>query len=142
MVLTDRDVDVLARTLYGEASNQKWEGLIAVAFVVANRAKKPKRFGEGVIGVCLKPKNFSCWNHDDPNRIRIMRVTYDNVSFVRCVAAAASVLSGSVTDITGGADHYHTIKKPAYAETWPPYWVPSMTKTVTIGDHVFYREHA
>jgi len=138
--MNERDLDVLSRTLYGEASNQDWSGLIAVAFVIMNRAKRPNRFGQGVIGVCLRPKQFSCWNDNDPNRIRLMRVTCETPAFVRCIAAAASVLSNSVTDITGGSDHYHTVQAPANTGNWPPAWARQMTRTVTIGDHVFYRE--
>lgn len=139
MNLTDRDLDVLARTIYGEARGEPPIGQRAIAHVILNRTLRPGRFGFGVIGVCLKRAQFSCWNDEDPNRLTIMSVQYTAPQFLRCVAAAAGALAGE-NDPTNGADHYHTVQAPANIGNWPPSWATQMTRTITLGSHVFYRE--
>lgn len=67
MTLTAGDIDILARTIYGEARGEPWEGKIAVAWVVRNRAERGGWWGDTIREVCLKPWQFSCWNETDPN---------------------------------------------------------------------------
>lgn len=58
MIATDKDRDILARTLWGEAWGESLAGQIAVAWTIRNRVKdgKDKSFwGEGYGGVCQKP---------------------------------------------------------------------------------------
>ena len=58
MSVTEKDRDVLARTLYGEARGEGLAGQIAVAWTIRNRVKdgKDKSFwGEGYGGVSQKP---------------------------------------------------------------------------------------
>lgn len=43
--MTTSDVDVLARTIYGEARGESISGMEAVAFVVLNRVAFSKRRG-------------------------------------------------------------------------------------------------
>lgn len=50
---------VVADTIYLEARGEGEKGMRAVASVIYNRAKgKPENYEK----VCLKPKQFSCWN--------------------------------------------------------------------------------
>lgn len=60
---------ILAKTMWGEARGHGESGMRAVGHVIVNRAQaeKPKLFGQGVVGVATKPKQFSCWNANDPN---------------------------------------------------------------------------
>jgi spore germination cell wall hydrolase CwlJ-like protein len=51
--------DVLAKTIYAEARGESYEGKIAVASVIYNRAKGNV---EKMDDVCLARKQFSCWN--------------------------------------------------------------------------------
>jgi N-acetylmuramoyl-L-alanine amidase len=130
------DFDCLRRTVYGEARGQPFRGQIAVAWVVLNRARHPSItwWGEGIAGVCLKAKQFSCWNPDDPNS-PLVRAANDNMpSFIKATAAAALVLSGEMPDPTQSATHYHADSIPR-----PP-WTVGAKQTVTIGNHIFYRD--
>ena len=67
------DVDVLARTLFGEARGEyeRLDGgissLISVGNVILNRLGLPERFGKSIQEVCQHPCQFSCWNKKDPN---------------------------------------------------------------------------
>ena len=73
------EIDILARTLIGEAENQGQRGMEAVAHVVLNRLevskyKKTFWWGNTIEEICLHPKQFSCWNYSDPNRERMLNI--------------------------------------------------------------------
>lgn len=130
------DLEVLARTVFGEARGQEFKGQLAVAWVVRNRAARPQRFAPTIAGVCLQPAQFSCWNRSDPNFSRLVSVSLPDPAYVTALAAAGMVLTDQATDPTGGADHYVAdyIKAPS--------WTRLMKQTIKIGVHVFYRELA
>lgn len=129
------DLEILARTIVGEARGEPFEGQVAVAWVVRNRSAFPVRFGAGISGVCLKPLQFSCWNRTDPSFHRVVTAALPDPVYAKALAAAALVLTGEVMDPTHGADHYiaTSIK--------PPSWAKSMKVTATIGRHIFFAEH-
>ena len=66
MTPTFDDIEVLARTLWGEARNQGPYGMQAVGEVIANRVAD-QRWPSTFAGVCQQPKQFSCWLTSDPN---------------------------------------------------------------------------
>jgi len=134
----DKAVDVLARTLFGEARGEKVRGLEAVACVVVNRVEKAIRrggywWGNDVEGVCLRPWQFSCWNMNDPNREQILQVTDTNKVFASCLRVARRALFGGVKDPTQGATHYHRIGLL-------PAWARNCIPCAEIGNHVFYKD--
>ncbi len=129
-------VDVLARTLWGEARGQGTAGLQAVANVVLNRVKVAEEkgkfwWGNNIIQVCQKPYQFSCWNRSDPNFRKLQAVSEDNLYFSSAMRIARRAVIGALEDITPGATHYH-------ADYVKPYWAHGQTPTVTIGNHIFY----
>lgn len=142
IVHNHHDVVTLARTLWGEARGEPLEGQVAVAWVIRNRASRSQFAGKLVgregaaAAVCLAPWQFSCWNESDPNRAKLLVLREDQCR--REIGVASNVLDGLVPDPTNGADHYHTIDPPAWAEAWPPTWAPSMRETARFGGHVFY----
>ena len=127
--MTEDQTDYLARTIYGEARGEGARGMQAVANVVMNRVKAGGWYGASVKDVVLKPKQFSCWNSDDPNRTIILAATAAQLKQARSIAEQA--INGTLPDITGGATHYH-------AKSITPYWAASLKQTTTIGNHVFY----
>jgi len=146
----DSEMDILARTIYGEARGESADGKIAVGCVIVNRAKlgakyreqKDKRhplFGNGTLqDAAQRPWQFSCWNSNDPNRDKLMAVQAGDVHFDRCRAAAERAVTGY--DITDGATHYHTLQRPNGVKQWPPAWAVGARKTKEIGQHVFYKD--
>jgi N-acetylmuramoyl-L-alanine amidase len=135
-----RDLDILARTLHGEARGEPTDGQIAVAWVIRNRASRARFAGDlacragATEKVCLAPWQFSCWNKGDPNRALLL--TADIPAHAAQLAVAGGVLEGTIPDPTGGADHYYTEAAPVWAGVWPPSWAAGMPKR-TIGAHVF-----
>lgn len=132
----DRDVDVLARTLWGEARGEGAAGMIAVGWTIRNRAAKPGWWGRDIASVCQAPWQFSCWNKSDPNYPFLSGAKQIPAGeYLRAREAALAVISGSQPDPTGGATHY-------YATTMakPPAWAAKAKRTATIGHHVFFRD--
>lgn len=138
------DLDTLARTIYGEARGEPFEGQLAVAWVILNRTARGGRFGTTVAEVCQRPKQFSCWNPDDPNYPMLLAANINQRPFLRAFGVACLALGHhpDLPDPTKGADHYVTLATPPDVSTWPPSWAAGMTKTIAIGGHQFFREAA
>lgn len=133
-----RAVDVLARTLYGEARGETVRGKEAVACVIVNRAQRAKDrggywWGNSIEEVCQKPWQFSCWNENDPNRAKIMAIEPGQRVFDTCLRIARRAVSGCLEDITKGATHYHT-------KSITPVWSRGRGVCAEIGHHVFYND--
>src|SRR5687768_8768998 len=83
MTLSLEDILIGARTVFGEARGEPYEGQKAVAHVILNRAAK-----EGsVAAACLRPKQFSCWNVGDATRERMVSVTTADNKFRTAIRA-------------------------------------------------------
>lgn len=134
MSRNDEDLDVMARTIFGEARGESFDGQIAVGWVIKNRAMKPGWWGHTITEVCRKPFQFSCWNSSDPNNTVILRASLTDLTFIRAYGAAALVMTEDLLDITNGATHYYAL----YSAT-PP-WASAMVETARIGQHRFMRE--
>lgn len=72
--MEEQDIDVLARTIWAEARGEGMAGQVAVGWAIRNRVDadlghdgKADWWGEGYVGVCKAPWQFSCWNKNDPN---------------------------------------------------------------------------
>jgi len=130
--MTERELDILGRTGYGEVSGEEHDGIAAFAWVVKNRVGK---YGKDIIDVCLKPLQFSCWNMNDPNRQRILRVEYANPDFLRVLTICSMVFAGRIPDLTKGSNHYYN----PLGVTKTPDWADESKFTVKIGAHKFYK---
>lgn len=133
-----RTIDVLARTIYGEARGEPVRGKEAVACVILNRVKHAQArggywWGNTIEEVCLKPWQFSCWNPDDPNRARIEAVRPGHRVFDSCLRIARRAVSGTLNDVTDGATHYHT------RDVLPP-WSRGRPVCAEFGRHLFYKD--
>ncbi|WP_068310148.1 cell wall hydrolase [Polycladidibacter hongkongensis] len=132
----DYDTLTLARTLYGEANREKYQGKQAVASVILNRVRS-RRWPNSVASVCLQPWQFSCWNASDPMRARIenLQPNQGNALFEDCLIVARRATAGQLPDNTGGATHYYAnyIAQPRWIAA-----SPNARKTAEYGVHMFY----
>lgn len=128
-----REIDLMARTAWGEARGEGLRGMQAVLNVIQNRVNAGKWYGRTAEEVVLKPYQFSCWNENDPNYLKMQRVDENDAQFTNAKGLAELSYDGDLLDITGGATHYH-------AAGITPNWAGSMQKTAVIGNHVFYKE--
>lgn len=133
---------LLAMALWGEARGEGPLGMLAVAQVILNRAKKRTEVvpglshGEAIKEVILRPKQFSCFNKDDPNREKLL-VPHKHEPEVWGVAVAVASLAqlGYAMDPTNGSVNYLT--KSLYESDDAPTWAKNMKVLATIGNHVF-----
>ena len=139
MAVTEKDRDILARTLWGEARGESLAGQIAVAWTIRNRVNDGKTkswWGEGYAGVCQAPYQFSCWNKNDPNFVYLSGAkTIPFRELAQARIAADQVIDGKVPDPTGGATHYYAI-----AMKNAPFWAEKAKQTLKLGGHVFFRD--
>lgn len=112
-------VQATACTMLAEAAGDSLDGSsveerIAVGCVIRNRVKAG-RFGTSFRDVCLKPKQFSCWNPGtDRNHVRLVEVAgellkgvFPDPVMVETLYLAEGILGGAIIDRTRGATHYY-----------------------------------
>lgn len=117
------DLNALWRTIYGEAEPGDELDAIAIGWTVLNRLKWPN-WPNTVRGVCYQPRQYSCWNSDNPRLAHLNEVPPDFTNWTRyCYELAQQLLSDSPPpDPTNGATHYHAtyIKTPQWARGKTP----------------------
>ncbi len=135
------EVDVLARTIYGEARGEYFRpdgglaSFIAVASVIRNRVKGSSKYGDTYEEVCRKPYQFSCWNQSDANFLVVTRIRKeDDRVFDICYDVARKMVAGTWPDITNGANHYHA----GWMKTYPS-WSEGRPSVFRCGQHIFYK---
>ena len=130
--------NIIARTLYAEARNDGEKGMTAVASVIYNRAKGNK---EDFTKVCLKPKQFSCWNkftkeEADPKRfqvkipVSVKGNAKNNELWKKAMSIVADMLADSFKPITTANTYYNP-------KTANPKWAKSLIDAQMIGSHKF-----
>lgn len=140
---------VLRMLLFGEARGEQDAGgtleamsMLAIAWVVMNRARRKKQDPKAVI---LAPWQFSCFNANDPNRAKLLDAEKrDPISWERADSVADLFESGLTTDPTHGATHYVTSNLWDRPDSTVPQWYEQSViasgitkKTVVIGHHTF-----
>ena len=125
------DLDILARTIFGEARGELYGGKVAIGCVIMNRVNAKTWFGTGVVSVCLSPGQFSCWNANDPNREKVLAASIDKDAFLECLDVAKRTLAGEFEDLTFGSRHY-------LAPGANPYWAKGKEPIIQIGNHRYF----
>jgi spore germination cell wall hydrolase CwlJ-like protein len=127
--ISDADFNCLVEAIYFEAGAEDRIGQRAVAHVVLHRVHSP-RYPDSVCAVVhdTNPRGcqFSYWCDGRSDAMG------DDGRWAKSRQAAVEVLSGAYPDVTNGALFYH-------ARFVRPVWSKKLTKTATIGGHIFYR---
>jgi N-acetylmuramoyl-L-alanine amidase len=154
IVLDIEDIRCLAENIYHEARNQGTAGWLAVASVILNRVTDD-RFPDTICGVVFQAETKESWKtkskKDIPDAERIFYPvrhrcqfswycdgTVDDINnisiFLEIMTFTKFILTSQIMmlDITDGATFYH-------ADYVAPDWAEAKTKTIEIGDHIFYR---
>lgn len=131
---TSEELEVLAKTVYGEARGESQVGQEAVAFTVLNRIEKRSWWGRDIIGVCKYPWQYSCWNSNDPNSVILNTMSGNDSRLVPLLDVTRRVLTGQAQNPIGKATHYYADYIAA------PSWVPAGTFVTKIGRHLFYAD--
>lgn len=131
----------LAATIWGEARGETYDGMRAVGYVVANRIKYNFRTDGTVEGTVKWPKQFSCWNENDPNYNKLTPQYLNNelqgneaYQWETAKIIAMEIMeNGTVNDNTKSSIFYH-------AHYVSPNWASNDNKSVVIGQHIFYKK--
>lgn len=135
------DTETLVLTVYGEARGENVEGQIAVMNVIMNRSRKR---GISIKQICLEPKQFSCWNPNDPNfpvlkelAEQAIREDIPDINGMPQIKyLAAGVLGKYFKDNTKGAEYYMT--NSLFNSDKRPHWALHPLKDpIVIGNHTF-----
>lgn len=132
----DDDLLDVARTMWAEARGEPLEGKIAVACVIINRFKKKtwncgETLGE-TAKFCAKGSTyhqFSCWNENDPNRAKMLKLTY--IELKEYLEILHNLLA-DYKDVTNGATHYYNPK------VCKPKWAVGKNPCYAVGCHIFF----
>ena len=130
------ELEIFARTLYGEARGEGLCGMAAVASTVLNRVKNPCWWGSDIRSVCLKAYQYSCWLPKDPNRAILLSKLDTDASYSKCLIVASLAMKGLLVDSTQGATHYFDKRLPV--EAWPD-WAAGIEPCLILGHHMFYK---
>lgn len=122
----ERDVYIVARTIYLEARGEPYEGKMGVASVIYNRANGDI---EEFASVCLSPNQFSCWRKENIGNLKIMNAV-DRRAFMECVNISKSMFKKDFMP-TIDATHYFNPKLAS------PSWGSEMKGAIYIGNHKF-----
>jgi len=118
-------LDCLTLNIYHEARGESKQGQIAVGHVTLSRVRS-KKYPNSICEVVYQHKQFS-WTHD-----KISDVPKDKKLYKRIKKLSSKILRGKYKDPTYGSIYFHTTRSN-------PYWASKLKKTVTIGNHIFYR---
>ena len=107
----------LAKTIYGEARGENVETMLVVGWVIRNRLHL-KHYGNTYKDVVLQPKQFSCWNKDDPN-YKVIKGVIKGRLWEVCIGVAIVVMqSAEKHNPVVGVYHYYDKSM----DSNPPYW--------------------
>lgn len=125
-----RELKCLAKNMYYEAGGEGHSGWLAVGMVTMNRVvsgKYPRNICEVVYQNNGKVYQFS-WAG---TKKALTKPTNDLYNQIEELALHIYIHYHVLHDITGGALFFH-------AKHVKPYWSNRLTKTVRIGNHIFY----
>lgn len=133
-----KDIEILAKTVWGEARGEGVRGMQAVASNIVNRfevsnlvpALRPQFGWHNLAHVAQSHKQYSCWNKDDPNYVAIQNVTTANPEYRQALVIAEQAFWGALPDTTNNSDHYHTT---GITKSW------SSGQVAKIGTHRFFK---
>jgi spore germination cell wall hydrolase CwlJ-like protein len=125
-------MDLIIRTMHGEAGNQREPGQLAIAAAIRNRVLSGNFGGRTVEGVIFQPAQFTAWERRGTRR-QMEELDPNSALYQRYRRLVERAYAGE--DPTGGATHYYNpdlVPRPNWANG------PGLR----IGDHLFYLESA
>ncbi|MEF8721534.1 MAG: cell wall hydrolase [Candidatus Accumulibacter delftensis] len=133
---TAQEIDVVARTIWGEAGELGNEAMRAVAAVIVKRQSVGKWWGRSASEVCLRPYQFRCWDVSSPSIFQVRSVSADIETFRQALSIAEMALDperGISPDRSLGATRYH----PQWVVPVPD-WARGLEPCATVGGLCFY----
>lgn len=134
------EIEACGLTIYGEARGESILGQIAVGCVIRNRVIK---FHTSYQEICFKPKQFSCWNEDDPNYPILLELAtklihnerIKDIALDQCIFLAGGVVNNHLMDVTDNAHNYLTEHLFFHSR---PSWASNPTSVKQIDTQIFF----
>jgi hypothetical protein len=131
--LSQRDLDLITRTVIGEAGDEPDLGKAAVAHVVLNRMKQ--KSADNAASIVLAPKQFTTWQ-DRP--AELAAISPRSQAYQAAYNIVRNVAGGNIPDPTNGALNYANVDLVRRAgNTSAMKWINGMTNGQIIGSHTF-----
>jgi N-acetylmuramoyl-L-alanine amidase len=132
------DIDVLARTAWGEARSLGALGMQATLNTMQNRKLSHRTWwGKSLREIALFGRDgrhqYSCWNTNDPNCKKLLEVADEDPQFKVALGLASLLVSGQLPDVTNGADSYFDKRMPRW-----PMWYLGLTPVWQLGPHLYF----
>src|SRR5258706_4631208 len=132
---------MLGVIIIGVARSELIQSQVADGSVIRYRVNAQKTIYQTE---CLKPKQFSCWNADDPNyqfltelADRLLNGQYITDRYlVQCMYVAAGIVGDEILDNTHGAQYYMTTN--LYNSPNRPSWATNVKSARVIGNQTFF----
>jgi len=134
--------DVIAATIIDEAGGEKnaYEGMQAVLNVIMNRVNGDVR---KAAMQCLKPYQFSGWNKVNKKDVNDIKKYIDSkkshARFKLALDLVNKAKSGSLKDITNGANHFLNITTQQRSGGKLPTWYNKDKIVADVGRHQFLK---
>lgn len=133
------DIDIVARTLYGEARSLGYMGMSAVANVIMNRVAANFKGDTTPTAVCLHHYDnvyqFDCNDPADPNFEVCQNVTEVDPDFALAMQIATKAVNHLLPDATRGSLNYYSDNgQPT------PDWAVGKMPTLTVKNTKFYND--
>ncbi len=133
------ELDIAARTLWGEARGEDYIGRRAVAHVLFNRWKTTYgqfRKDDTLATSCLRHVQFSVWNSGDLNFKKMFEVNYNNIDLLMCLQIILEIINeDGKGDTTEGAKHYYSKSMSS-----PPNWAVGHAPSLETDGHLFFND--
>ncbi len=124
------DLVMMALTAWREARGEGPQGMLAVAWVIANRVKA------GIEGTCALDVVTAKWQFSSltaPGDAMLIQWPHSSdPAWIEACSAATTAMSGSSADPTGGATDY------ANLAVCDPAWAKVYKRSAVIGHHTFF----
>lgn len=132
---------LFAMAIWGEARGECLASKMGVAWTIINRVRRNGWFGKGLVGVILKPKQFSCFNEGDPNRDKMLEpLKHDSETVWRACWNVAEGEGKYLDDTVEGPFPGVTCYFDRSMDKDPPEWARKMELVRRVGRLRFYRE--
>lgn len=138
MAETDQfsDTEILALTAVGESDNLGEDGMTQTLNVIMNRVAANKKWmgGDDARTVCLRKRQFDCWDAGSGDRQRIIDIGSNNPTYgpyLLALGLATRAIASDLADTTNRAVSY--VDPPAKADV-----KPGSKPCAVIGTRQFY----
>ena len=140
------DDELMALTIWAESRGEPLAGKVAVGTVILNRVSHRSWDGRTIREVCLKPRQFSCFNDNDPQRDKIIEIVNDfqaaldkDIALKDCHIIAQGLIKGVIRKdedlVKAKCCQYLTTAAKEHCNWWK-----KMRFVKRIGEHWFYTD--